>query len=764
MASSDKAQYAIEIAAQMTGGTQSVETLDALTDSLLAGGKDADYFKDAITRVSQELESVASSVTLANDALGEGQARYKELEKAADMSAKAAERAALKHGGVVPKELFDAAEKAKAALSGEADSLRKLELAAAAATGKQDKLQQNLKNLNTLSKHTSARLGEAAQKTSKLTGALGDLGGPLGTVGQRVLGPIKGFVELSETFGKSAAMTIAFAAGLAIVSVALIAGAAAVAVYGVSLADQARSAKLSAEAFSATSEEAAASVAVWGQVNQETGVTTDRLRDLTKSLQGAKVSAEDMPAALKAAATAEAALGQGGADEFIAKLKDAKSSVADVASEVEKKFGGVVSRKMLGLEAQGARLQTNIGKTFGGLDIEPLLAGLSTLVDLFDENTASGKALKFVFETLIQPLIDAVVSAIPLVEAFFLGFLIGAMKLYIALQPAFKAIKELLGFDDETGAETFRNFTTAGEIAAYAVVALGVVLAAFAAKAVVSAVIALGTLIASNVAAAASFIATAATAIPAMIAALWAMIAPALIAAAPFLAIAAAVAALGYVIYQWGPQIWQGVKAAFEAIAGGVGQVLSFLAGLHSQVFTIGIQIMQGLAQGIANGAGAVVGAITGAVKGAINAAKSLLGIASPSKLFADIGGFTSEGFALGVEAEAPQAQDAMTAMVTPPEVPNETQLARLTPSGPQSTTTESPLAGMSSPVDRAVAMQEAAPQAPQQPAQGSASVSLSGVTININGVENAEDAAAKFRDLLLQMMNGTLTQAGGTA
>ena len=99
MAASDKAQYAIEIAAQMTGGAQSVETLDQLTSALMAGGKDAEYFKDAITRVNQELEQVATSVTAANDALGDGRARYKELEKAADMSAKAAERAALVSGG-----------------------------------------------------------------------------------------------------------------------------------------------------------------------------------------------------------------------------------------------------------------------------------------------------------------------------------------------------------------------------------------------------------------------------------------------------------------------------------------------------------------------------------------------------------------------------------------------------------------------------------------------------------------------------------------
>jgi phage-related protein len=725
MAASDKAQYAIEIAAQMTGGTQSVETLDQLTSALMAGGKDAEYFKDAVTRVNQELEQVATSVTAANDALGDGRARYKELEKAADMSAKAAERAALKHGGVIPKDLYDAAEKARMALDAEAASLKKLEQAAASVSGKHTELKTKLANLNTLQKHVNGRLGEAAQKTSKLAGALGDLGGPLGSVGQKVIGPVKGFVELSETFGASRAASIAMAAGIAIavaavvaLSAAAVAGVVAIAAYGVSLANQARNAKLAGEAFAATSDEAAASVPVWGQVTAETGVTSDRLRDLTKSLKGAKVSAADMPKALKAVATAEAALGQGGADEFIESLKTAKANVGDVANEVEKKFGGIVARKMLGLEAQGARLQNNLGKTFGGLDIDPLLEGLSLLVGLFDENTASGKALKFLFESIFQPIIDAAAKAMPLIEGLFLGFMIGAMKVYIALQPTIKAIKEFLGFDDETSQDTFRAMWKIGEYVAYAFAAL---LAVFIAVAAV-----IGGVVLAAIAAVVVVINIVIMAVQGwilIIQALWSV----------------AVAA------------WSAISSAFsvaiDAIIGAGRAAWDALTGVFGNIGELGLQIMQGLAKGIMNGAGAVVGAITGAVKGAINAAKSLLGIASPSKLFAEIGGFTAEGMAIGVEDETPSVQAAMTEMVEPPDA-----------------VSESPLASLSSPVDRAVAAAESAPSVASAAPSGSASVSLSGVTININGVEGAEDAAAKFRDMLMQMINGTLTQAGGAA
>ena len=66
---------------------------------------------------------------------------------------------------------------------------------------------------------------------------------------------------------------------------------------------------------------------------------------------------------------------------------------------------------MLGLEAQSARLQKNLAATFGGLDIEQSLVGLSVLVGLFDKSTASGQAMQMLFESIFQPLIDQAENA-----------------------------------------------------------------------------------------------------------------------------------------------------------------------------------------------------------------------------------------------------------------------------------------------------------------------------------------------------------------
>lgn len=81
-------------------------------------------------------------------------------------------------------------------------------------------------------------------------------------------------------------------------------------------------------------------------------------------------------------------------------------------------------------------------------------------------------------------------------------------------------------------------------------------------------------------------------------------------------------------------------------------QVLSYLRGIS--LVTIGKQMIQGLVNGISSMASAVVKSITGVVQGAISGAKKLLGIKSPSRVFKQIGAWTSEGMAIGVDNKAP--------------------------------------------------------------------------------------------------------------
>jgi len=95
------------------------------------------------------------------------------------------------------------------------------------------------------------------------------------------------------------------------------------------------------------------------------------------------------------------------------------------------------------------------------------------------------------------------------------------------------------------------------------------------------------------------------------------------------------------------------IGAVLAFIAGVPGSIRSALGSVGSLLFQAGKDVIQGLINGIKNMAGAAANAAKNAVKGAVDSAKSFLGINSPSRVFMEIGGFTSEGLALGISRSA---------------------------------------------------------------------------------------------------------------
>lgn len=124
--------------------------------------------------------------------------------------------------------------------------------------------------------------------------------------------------------------------------------------------------------------------------------------------------------------------------------------------------------------------------------------------------------------------------------------------------------------------------------------------------------------------------------------------------------IAAVAAAIGWVVSLLA-DLWEWLD--FGDILSSIGSALS---GFASMVWEAGAAIISGLVGGILSGASAVIDAIVGVARSAIDAAKSALGIASPSKVFEGLGAFTAEGFASGV-ANDNSAQDAASSMLEPP-------------------------------------------------------------------------------------------------
>lgn len=81
--------------------------------------------------------------------------------------------------------------------------------------------------------------------------------------------------------------------------------------------------------------------------------------------------------------------------------------------------------------------------------------------------------------------------------------------------------------------------------------------------------------------------------------------------------------------------------------------LINGLASIPGKVTSIGSNIIQGMVNGVTSAAGRLIDSVKGAVGNAINAAKNLLGIHSPSRVFRKIGQYTMQGAALGVDDDA---------------------------------------------------------------------------------------------------------------
>jgi len=441
------------------------------------------------------------------------------------------------------------------------DGLKAQQRRAEELMASQDKARKSLEQKSKATKEGAINFGELGE-------SLGKFGGPAGAAGARVGQLTQAFQKLGALgpAGIVAAIVVAVIALTAAIGVGLV----ALTKWVVGLADTARNGKLATEGLAASHKALANIATILPAVHARTGLAAEEIARLAESLAAAGVSAENMEGALTALATAKAG---GASTAFVQKLEAALKATGRVPPELAaqmSKFEDIARRKMLSLDAQSARLKKSWGALFADLKIEAFLAGLSKIVGLLDKNTASGKALKFIIDKLFQPLIDAATASLPFVEAMFLGMVLAALKLYVALKPVGQVIASMFGsMDPGTVAVLARGFAALG-------------------MAIVG------------------------------------VISPAL-------------------------------------------TMLAFLSSLASKLSAIGSTMMTSLANGITAGAGAVLAALTGVVGGAIGAAKSLLGIASPSKVFAEMGAQTGAGFESGVEDGAPAAQGAMKSMVAPP-------------------------------------------------------------------------------------------------
>jgi len=583
------------------------------------------------------LDGASKASVAASAAVGGTEASYRQAEQSADRAAKALERitmAADAQRGKL-KTAMDAGDAGGAELAAEklqALTQRQAEAAAKAAEMKAA-LEREATALDQLGKKTDevdkAEEGEGI-KFEALERGLNKLGGPLGKAGASLAGLGSGFGKMSKALGDTGpevavvVVLVAITAAAFAAAIAVAAMTAKVVEWAVGMADANRNAALLSQGI-------ARSVAGGNQLN-------DKINSLTKTLP---LTREELSATAEKLANA----GLRGTD-----LTNALERSATAAAKL--KFGPDFGKEMLSLDQQSKVFHENLSEIFGGLKIDGLLEALQKLIGLFSANEAIGHALKVVFESIFQPIVDWLAKSEPKIEAFFLQLAIWAMKAMIAIKPHASIILKV--------GEAF--LIVAGILVGVLAVAIAL---AFAPIALI-----VGTLVA---------------------------------------------VVLGV---QW--FVGQ-VTTLFE-------KVKSYLKGFS--LADLGKAMIEGLANGITNGGAAILSAIKGAVTGAIDSAKKLLGIASPSKVFAEIGMQTGAGMAVGVDRSTGSVQGSLEGMVSPPS--------------PGS----SPAAG-------------AAPAASSGAGKGA---SISGNTFILNGVEGAADAEARIAALLTRIMEGDAAQLGAVA
>jgi hypothetical protein len=556
---------------------------------------------------SKSVEVLAARLETASKAVKAQDTAYREAERTADRAAKAYERVGL----AVASQQAKAGDSSKDAKKLENLIARQTELAGAVAKAKAKLAEEAsaLDKVNATAKKAAGELKKAEDAAKdppyeKIARGLRKLGGPLADAGDKIASLGSGFSKLKGAFGSSAGVivgtTVLIVAMVAAVIGATIAFGALIVKVGewsIGLSDANRNSRLLAQGMTQSVKAGDELYAQVRDLSRKLPLTVEELTEMGKGFAYAGYSGKDLSNAIQQSAL------------WAARLK----------------FGPDFLKAMIGLDQQTKIFKQNIASLFGGLNIEPILFALQRMISLLDESTASGRAIKVVFESLFQPLVNKVASAQFAVEAFFLHMEIWALQALIVLKP-------------------------------HASVIVGIGKA--------------------------------------------------------FLVLTAIM-----------------VGAAGILVALVLGPVIAVVAGLTTaiyglmQVAHVGYAMVEGIVSGIKTAGPKILEAMRAAVTNAIDGVKKLLGIASPSKVFAEIGVHTGEGMQAGIESSSGGVRAALDSMAAPPAQ---------TPAGASASTSGT-----------------------------GRQLNLSGAQFTFNGVKDAETAEARFAEVLTRLIEGDASQLG---
>lgn len=440
-----------------------------------------------------------------------------------------------------------------------------------------------------------------------LKGAGGPVGGLTSKLGG-LTGKMKGLGEAGKMGG--------FIAGIIAADVAVIAATAALTIYAIKVADARRSELLMLEGltrapnfFGIAAGKATDLQEAIDRVSGSAASSRQQVTGLAQELYKGGLRGGAFAIALKAAQTAaDGADAQTAAfyKNMIMGAAYTGQSVRKVADLIEKRFGDIARGKALSLPVQWMKFKENIAKLFVGIKIEGFLKALQSGLALFDQTTASGRALRVTLEGIVGPLVKGFEGAGPIVKRFFQGFLIILLEAQIGFNEMRLSLRRIIGKD------VFKNFD-------------------------------------------------------ALSTAMWIGKAAAfgLVAGLLFLAISTAILLSPIILL--GIAIW-GLIKAWDWLTGKPEEVVAAHQAAATEFKELGKNIATGTAEGVRASSGEAVKAVQEMTAKMNAAAAAGLEAHSPSKLFKRLGFTAPQGLALGIRAGTPLAERAVDSMI--PNVP----------------------------------------------------------------------------------------------
>jgi hypothetical protein len=518
----------------------------------------------------------------------------------------------------------------KASIDAKISSIGKLQSAYVELGGK-------FGSAGTGAKSLKQRMAELVSESSKLPGPLGQIGSAVSSL-------------ITKMGGLGPAVV---AAGFLAIGAAAVVATGALLSYGVAVQDTRRDELLQLEGMTKLRS-------MWGfaggnakemqdsldEVAASSALGRDELAGLQKELYGLGLRGGNLSSALQGVAIKTSTQGKAAGAAFAQMAAGANlmgQSVTKMTDRVKSQLGGLAQKQMLSLTVQAKKQKEAYNSLFGNIKIEPFLAALKMVLDLFGQGTAAGRGLKEVITGLLQPLLDGITKLAPQARAFFDGLVLGALDVEYAFILLGKWWDHTFGDDKKHQVETFEDTFD---------------LAADAVKGITGALTALGVLFAGK------FALDVLGTLGKMQMSMLKFVAKAVIAGAETaVAWAPVVAEFALMALPW-------ILAA--AALWGFWQILKLVYTIWDQLdwTDIGRNLWKGIVDGITAGYTAIKNAVSGLAKAAMDTLKSVLESHSPSKVFARIGLEIPAGVEQGIDQGAPAVSDAAADLVTVPSAP----------------------------------------------------------------------------------------------